>query len=114
MHRPALTKAQQRRLEKLAHEAGRTPQAMLRFVLRDSGACGKVHLHHPDYAVDRHPDRRPRRAPVPYSEATLILDCLYHKAGSAWFGFIAHARASATNFTNLRLFWHFVILNAVI
>jgi len=35
MHQPALTKAQQRRLEKLAREAGRTPQAMLRFVLRD-------------------------------------------------------------------------------
>jgi predicted transcriptional regulator len=35
MHEPALTKAQQRRLEKLAREAGRTPQAMLRFVLRD-------------------------------------------------------------------------------
>ena len=35
MHQPALTKAQQRRLEKLARETGRTPQAMLRFVLRD-------------------------------------------------------------------------------
>lgn len=35
MHQPALTKAQQLRLEKLAREAGRTPQAMLRFVLRD-------------------------------------------------------------------------------
>jgi len=35
MHQPALTKAQQRRLEKLAREARRTPQAMLRFVLRD-------------------------------------------------------------------------------
>ena len=35
MDQPALTKAQQRRLEKLAREAGRTPQAMLRFVLRD-------------------------------------------------------------------------------
>lgn len=31
----ALTTTQQRRLEKLAREAGRTPQAMLRFVLRD-------------------------------------------------------------------------------
>jgi predicted transcriptional regulator len=31
----ALTVMQQRRLEKLAHEAGRTPRAMLRFVLRD-------------------------------------------------------------------------------
>lgn len=30
-----LTAAQQRRLEKLAREAKRTPQAMLRFVLRD-------------------------------------------------------------------------------
>lgn len=31
----ALTQAQQRRLEKLAREAGRSPQAMFRFVLRD-------------------------------------------------------------------------------
>jgi hypothetical protein len=31
----ALTLAQQRRLEALARNAGRTPQAMLRFVLRD-------------------------------------------------------------------------------
>lgn len=31
----ALTPAQQRRLERLAREAGRTPQSMLRFVLRD-------------------------------------------------------------------------------
>ena len=31
----ALTQAQQRRLEKLAREAGRTPQTMFRFVLRD-------------------------------------------------------------------------------
>ena len=31
----ALTTTQQRRLEKLAHDAGRTSQAMLRFVLRD-------------------------------------------------------------------------------
>ena len=31
----ALTTTQQRRLEKLARDAGRTPQAMLRFVLRD-------------------------------------------------------------------------------
>ena len=31
----ALTPAQQRRIAKLAELAGRTPQAMLRFVLRD-------------------------------------------------------------------------------
>ena len=31
----ALTQAQQRRLEKLARDAGRTPQSMFRFVLRD-------------------------------------------------------------------------------
>ena len=31
----ALTPAQQRRLEKLAREAGRAPRSMLRFVLRD-------------------------------------------------------------------------------
>ena len=31
----ALTTTQQRRLEKLARDAGRTPQVMLRFVLRD-------------------------------------------------------------------------------
>jgi len=30
-----LSPTQQRRLEKLARDAGRTPQAMLRFVLRD-------------------------------------------------------------------------------
>lgn len=35
MPQPALTKAQQRRLEKLARDAGRTTQAILRFVLRD-------------------------------------------------------------------------------
>ena len=31
----ALTPGQQRRIEKLAQRAGRTPKAMLRFVLRD-------------------------------------------------------------------------------
>lgn len=31
----ALTPTQQRRLEKLAREGGRTPEQMLRFVLRD-------------------------------------------------------------------------------
>jgi hypothetical protein len=31
----ALTTAQQRRLERLAHKTGRTPEAMLKFVLRD-------------------------------------------------------------------------------
>jgi len=35
MQQPALTKTRQRRLEELAREAGRTPQSMLRFVLRD-------------------------------------------------------------------------------
>ncbi len=35
MQQPALSQAQQRRLVKLAREAGRTPQSMLRFVLRD-------------------------------------------------------------------------------
>lgn len=35
MQQLALTHAQQRRLEKLAREAGRTPQSMLRYVLRD-------------------------------------------------------------------------------
>lgn len=35
MQQPVLTRAQQRRLVKLAGEAGRTPQSMLRFVLRD-------------------------------------------------------------------------------
>ena len=35
MQQPVLTQAQQRRLVKLAREAGRTPQSMLRFVLRD-------------------------------------------------------------------------------
>ena len=35
MHPLALTPAQQRRLEKLARESGRTPDQTLRFVLRD-------------------------------------------------------------------------------
>lgn len=35
MQQPILSQAQQRRLIKLAREAGRTPQSMLRFVLRD-------------------------------------------------------------------------------
>ena len=35
MQQPVLTQTQQRRLVKLAREAGRTPQSMLRFVLRD-------------------------------------------------------------------------------
>ncbi len=37
MTRPALalSQAEQRRLEKLAEEAGRTPKAMLKYVLRD-------------------------------------------------------------------------------
>ena len=35
MQQPVLNQAQQRRLVKLAREAGRTPQSMLRFVLRD-------------------------------------------------------------------------------
>jgi len=40
MKQLALTPAQQRRLERLASEAGRTPKAMLRFVLRDGfDAC---------------------------------------------------------------------------
>lgn len=40
MQQPTLTQAQQRRLVKLAREAGRTPRSMLRFVLRDGfGQC---------------------------------------------------------------------------
>ena len=35
MHKPAQSRGKQRRLEKLAREAKRTHQAMLRFVLRD-------------------------------------------------------------------------------
>lgn len=35
----ALTKTDQKRLERLAAQAGRTPQAMLRFVLRDGFAA---------------------------------------------------------------------------
>ena len=34
-HQPMLSKADQKRLERLAASAGRTPQSMLRFVLRD-------------------------------------------------------------------------------
>ena len=40
MRHLSLTDAQQRRLARLAREAGRTPKAMLRFVLRDGfDAC---------------------------------------------------------------------------
>ena len=35
MQQPTLSQVQQRRLVKLAREAGRTPLSMLRFVLRD-------------------------------------------------------------------------------
>ena len=35
MRQLALTAEQQRRLERLAREAGRTPKGMLKFVLRD-------------------------------------------------------------------------------
>lgn len=35
MKPPALSSADLRRLEKLARDAGRTPRAMMRFVLRD-------------------------------------------------------------------------------
>ena len=35
IHQTTLSKADQKRLERLAAKAGRTPQAMLRFVLRD-------------------------------------------------------------------------------
>jgi len=35
MRQPTLSQVQQRRLIKLARKAGRTPQSMLRFVLRD-------------------------------------------------------------------------------
>jgi len=82
MHQPALTKAQQRRLEKLAREAGRTPQAMLRFVLRDgfelceedvaaarsaevelarSGTVPHRHVSNEARAVIAHHARAPRR-----------------------------------------------------
>jgi predicted transcriptional regulator len=37
-HTTPLTKTDQKRLERLAKSAGRTPQAMLRFVLRDGFA----------------------------------------------------------------------------
>ncbi|MFI4939891.1 MAG: hypothetical protein ACHP7O_06065 [Burkholderiales bacterium] len=37
-HHTALSKADQKRLERLAELAGRTPQAMLRYVLRDGFA----------------------------------------------------------------------------
>lgn len=36
---PSISKADQKRLERLAASAGRTPQAMLRFVLRDGFAA---------------------------------------------------------------------------
>ncbi|MSP97063.1 MAG: hypothetical protein EXR29_07545 [Betaproteobacteria bacterium] len=40
MEKLALSPAQQRRLERLAEEAGRTPKAMLKYVLRDGfDAC---------------------------------------------------------------------------
>lgn len=80
----ALSSAQQRRLEKLARLAGRTPQSMLRFVLRDgfeaterdvietieadrdadqSGAIthDKV-MDHARTIIERHAAKRPRKA----------------------------------------------------
>lgn len=36
---PSISKTDQKRLERLAASAGRTPQAMLRFVLRDGFAA---------------------------------------------------------------------------
>lgn len=45
MQSVTLTTTQQRRLEKLARDAGRTPQAMLRFVLRDGFDLCKLEIN---------------------------------------------------------------------
>jgi hypothetical protein len=39
IHAPSISKTDQKRLERLAAIAGRTPQSMLRFVLRDGFAA---------------------------------------------------------------------------
>jgi predicted transcriptional regulator len=55
---PGLTQADLRRLEKLAKSAGRTPRAMLKFVLRDGFAetervVGAVQAGREDVAAGR-------------------------------------------------------------
>jgi hypothetical protein len=60
----ALTTAQQRRLEKLARDAGHTPQAMLRFVLRDGFDLCELEVNE-SIAAER--DAK-RRGYVPHDE----------------------------------------------
>lgn len=57
MRSMALTAAQQRRLEKLARDAGRTPQAMLRFVLRDGFELCELEVNE-SIAAERDAKRR--------------------------------------------------------
>ena len=53
----ALTMTQQRRLEKLARDAGRTPHAMLRFVLRDGFDLCEIEVNE-SIAAERDAERR--------------------------------------------------------
>ena len=53
----ALTMTQQRRLEKLARDAGRTPHAMLRFVLRDGFDLCEIEVNE-SIAAERDAARR--------------------------------------------------------
>ena len=53
----ALTTTQQRRLEKLARDAGRTPQAVLRFVLRDGFDLCELEVNE-SIAAERYAMRR--------------------------------------------------------
>ena len=60
----ALTTTQQRRLEKLARDAGRTPEAMLRFVLRDGFELCELEINE-SIAAERD---AARRGYVPHAE----------------------------------------------
>ena len=60
----ALSHAQYRRIEKLAHLAGRTPQSMLRFVFRDGLAATERDVHE-TIAADKDMDRN---GGIPHAE----------------------------------------------
>ena len=60
----ALSTTQQRRLEKLARDAGRTPLAMLRFVLRDGFELCELEVNE-SIAAERD---AARRGYVPHGE----------------------------------------------
>jgi hypothetical protein len=68
MKPPALSPADLRRLEKLARDAGRTPRAMMRFVLRDGFDFCEWAVHEGRMADA---DAK-RRGTVPHAEARRI------------------------------------------